>query len=72
MISEVGALVKFNTVEAREKLDALLVEHVGRADRVATAIGVSRRTLDRWLARLGLLERAAEIRAKMGEKEPPT
>ena len=71
MISEVGAMVKFDAARARRKLLRLLDGCEGRADRVAVELGVSRRTLDRWIVRLGLSERAAEIRATVGGEKAP-
>lgn len=62
--SAFGAQVRYQPKEARAQLTWLLDTHGGRAERVAAALKVSRRTVDRALVSLGLLEYAAKVRAR--------
>ena len=68
MITEIGYLFATQPKAAKDALLKLIEEHDGDAPRIAVAAGVSRKQVDRWLIRAGLLERAAKIRAKVKGK----
>lgn len=70
--SRFGSLANAKPEEAKAELEQLLETHGGDVLEVAEELDVSRRQLDRWLTRFDLLERAAEIRAKVGAKGEAT
>ena len=69
-ISQMGATVLHDPRQAKEELRERLLQHNGDPASAAQSYGVTRRTFDRWLVRLGILGLPAEIRAKMGAKGP--
>jgi len=69
VITSFGALIAFEPEKAKAALAELLERHDGDIMKAAAEIPVSRRTLDRWLTRLGLLGLPAEIRARLEVKE---
>lgn len=58
------ALWLLDPESVRAEVRAALAAHDGNVTHAAAALGIPRRTMDRWLERTGLREYGAELRAR--------
>lgn len=65
----IGVLVHLEPKEAKERILAAYREVGGLAEPAAMNLGVTKRTLNRWIALLNLRNSVDRIRKKLGESD---